>query len=154
MAISSDMNHNTTGTPVEILLVEDNQNDVRLTQELFMDGKVQNHLNVVGDGVKALAYLRGLGEYKGSKKPDIVLLDLNLPKKDGREVLAEIKTDPKLKHIPVIILTVSQAEEDILKAYNLNVSSYITKPVDLDKFIRALRNIDNFRLSIVKVPAD
>ena len=144
----------TTETPVEILLVEDDQTDVHLTQELFLDGKVQNRLNVVDDGVKAMAYLHGVGEYKDSRKPDIVLLDLNLPKKDGREVLAEIKADPKLKHIPVVILTVSQAEEDILKAYNLNVNSYITKPVDLDKFIKVLRNIDDFRLSIVKVPRD
>ena len=106
---------------------------------------------MVDDGVKALAYLRGLGEYReSSKRPDIVLLDLNLPKKDGREVLAEIKSDPKLKHIPVIILTVSQAEENILKAYNLNVNTYITKPLDLDKFIGALRNIDGLWLSIVK----
>jgi chemotaxis family two-component system response regulator Rcp1 len=147
------MNSSDTGQPVEILLVEDNPGDARLTRDVFLEGKIRNHLNMVDDGVKAMAYLRGMGEYKNSKRPDVVLLDLNLPKKDGREVLAEIKADAKLKHIPVIILTGSHAEEDILKAYNLNVDCYITKPVDLDKFIKALRNIDDFWLSIVKHPA-
>jgi two-component system response regulator len=147
------MNQTTSANPVEILLVEDNQNDARLTCDLLLEDKLQNHLTVVDDGVKALAYLRGLGDYQTRKAPDIILLDLNLPKKDGREVLAEIKTDPKLKHIPVIILTSSRAEEDILKAYNLSVSSYIIKPVNLDKLVRALRNIDGFWLNIVKAPA-
>lgn len=142
----------TTAKPIEILLVEDDTSDVQLTQELFLDGKIRNHLNVVDDGVKAMAYLRGLGDYRNSARPDVVLLDLNLPKKDGREVLSEIRNDPKLKQIPVVILTGSQAEEDILKAYNLNVNCYVTKPVDLDKFIRVLRSIDDFWLTIVKVP--
>lgn len=141
------------GSPVEILLVEDNLNDARLTQDLLHEDKLQNRLTVVDDGVKAMAYLHGMGEYKDRVLPDIVLLDLNLPKKDGREVLAEIKTDAKLRHIPVIILTASRAEEDILKAYNLSVSSYIIKPVNLDKFVRALRNIDGFWLNVVKMPA-
>jgi len=137
---------------LEILLVEDNQHDASLARELFLEDRLQNQVTIVDDGVKALAYLRGLGEYKGKPQPDLVLLDLNLPKKDGREVLAEIKSDPKLEGIPVIILTGSRAEEDILKAYNLNVTSYIIKPVNVDKLIRALRNIDTFWLSIVKVP--
>ena len=147
------MNQIQQGSPVEILLVEDNVNDARLTQELLHEDKLQNRLTLVDDGVKAMAYLHGMGEYKGRVLPDIVLLDLNLPNKDGREVLAEIKTDAKLKHIPVIILTASRAEEDILKAYNLSVSSYIIKPVNLDKFVRALRNIEGFWLNVVKVPA-
>lgn len=147
------MNQTASTNPVEILLVEDNLNDARLTCDLLLEDKLQNHMTVVDDGVKALAYLRGMGEYQARKAPDIILLDLNLPKKDGREVLAEIKTDPKLKHIPVIILTSSRAEEDILKAYNLSVSSYIIKPVNLDKLVRALRNIDGFWLNIVKAPA-
>jgi len=149
------MNYTVTNAkPVEILLVEDDEGDVQLTQELFLDGKVRNRLNVVDDGVKAMAYLRGLGDYKNSARPDVVLLDLNLPKKDGREVLSEIRNDPKLKQIPVVILTASQAEEDILKAYNLNVNCYITKPVDLEKFLRVLRSIDEFWLTIVKIPGD
>ena len=147
------MNQGASGIPVEILLVEDNLNDARLTRDLLLEDKLQNRLTVVEDGVQAMAFLRGLGEYQNRKLPDIILLDLNLPKKDGREVLAEIKTDPKLKQIPVIILTSSRAEEDILKAYNLNVSSYIIKPVNVDKFVRALRNVDGFWLNIVKVPA-
>jgi len=147
------MNHGGTGSSVEILLVEDNPRDARLTQDTLLEGRVQNRLHVVDNGVDALAYLRGLGEYKNAKTPDIVLLDLNLPKKDGREVLAEIKADAKLRRIPVVILTASPAEEEILKAYNLNVNCYITKPVDLDKFIKAVRTIDDFWLSIVRVPA-
>ena len=148
------MDHNEPGRPIEIRLVEDNPGDARLTREVFLEGKVRNHLNIVDDGVKALAYLRGLGEYKNATKPDLVLLDLNLPKKDGREVLAEIKADPKLKQISVIILTASPAEENILKAYNLNVNCYLTKPVDLDAFIEAVRTIDDFWISVVKLPVN
>lgn len=139
--------------PIEILLVEDNPGDARLTREALLKGKVRNTLAVVDDGVNALAYLRGIGEYKNSKRPDVVLLDLTLPKKDGREVLVEIKSDPKLQSIPVVILTGSQAEEDILKAYNLNVTSYLTKPIDMDKLIKALQNVDDFWFTIVKVSA-
>ena len=145
------MNLEEKGAPAEILLVEDNPGDARLTQDVLLEARVRNRLHVVDDGVKALAYLRGLGEYKNARRPDIVLLDLNLPKKDGREVLAEIKADPKLKRVPVVILTGSPAEEEILKAYNLNVNCYLTKPVNVDKFIRAIRSIDDFWLSIVKI---
>ena len=148
------MNQSAIGRPAEILLVEDNPGDARLTQEIFLNGKIHNRVIVVDDGVKALAYLRGLGEYTKAKRPDIVLLDLNLPKKDGREVLAELKSDPALKRIPVVILTTSQAEEDIMKAYNLNVNCYITKPLDLDRFIRAVRMIEDFWLSLVKLPPE
>ena len=148
------MDHNEPGRPIEILLVEDNPGDARLTQEVFLEGKVRNHLNIVDDGVKALAYLRGLGDYKNATRPDLVLLDLNLPKKDGREVLAEIKADARLRQIPVIIMTVSPADENILKAYNLNVNCYLTKPVNLDAFIEAVRTIDDFWISIVKLPAN
>ena len=146
------MDHNEIARPVEILLVEDNPGDARLTQEILLEGKVRNRLNVVDDGVKAMAYLHALGDYKNAVRPDIVLLDLGLPKKDGREVLAEMRSDPKLKHIPVIIMTASPAEENILKAYNLNVNCYLTKPVDLDGFIKAVRTIDNFWVSIIKLP--
>ena len=148
------MDHNEPGRPIEILLVEDNPGDARLTREVFLEGKVRNHLNIVDDGVKALAYMRCLGEYKNAARPDLVLLDLNLPKKDGREVLAEIKADPKLKQISVIILTASPAEENILKAYNLNVNCYLTKPEDRDAFREAVRTIDDFWISVVKLPVN
>jgi len=146
------MDHNDIGRPIEILLVEDNPGDARLTQEILLDGKVLNRLNIVEDGVKAMAYLNGLGDYKDAIQPDVVLLDLGLPKKDGREVLAEMKADTKLREIPVIIMTASAAEENILKAYNLNVDCYLTKPVDLEGFIRAMRAIDDFWITIVKSP--
>ncbi|MDE3090874.1 MAG: response regulator [Chloroflexota bacterium] len=142
------------GRPAEILLVEDNSGDVRLTQEALKEGKVLNNLSVVGDGVEALAFLRREGKYTYAPRPDLILLDLNLPKKDGREVLAGIKTDEHLRRIPVVVLTVSQAEEDILKSYNLNANCYISKPVDLDQFIRAVKSIEDFWLAIVKLPPD
>ena len=148
------MNLETLGRPVEILLVEDNPGDVRLTVEAFRDGKVFNHLSVVEDGVEALAFLRREGQYANAPRPDIILLDLNLPKKDGREVLAAIKADEHLHRIPVVVLTVSQTEEDILKSYNLNANCYITKPVDLDEFIRVVKSIEDFWLTIVKLPPD
>jgi len=137
---------------IEILLVEDNPGDVRLTQEAFKDAKVVNHLHVTPDGVEALAFLRKQGQYEQAVRPDIVLLDLNLPKKDGREVLAEIKADSDLKRIPVVILTTSEAEKDILQTYNLHANAYITKPVDLDQFIVVVKSIEDFWLSIVKLP--
>ena len=137
---------------VEILLVEDNPGDVRLTQEVLNDGKVRNNMSVVKDGVDAISFLRRTGEYAGAPRPDIILLDLNLPKKDGREVLAEIKADSDLKHIPVVVLTTSSAEQDILKSYDLHANCYITKPVDLDQFIRVIRSIEDFWLTIVKLP--
>ncbi len=141
-----------TGKPIHILLVEDNPGDVRLTQEILKDAKVANKLHVVKDGVEALAFLRGAGKYAGSLPPDLILLDLNLPKKDGREVLSEIKADERLKRIPVVVLTVSKSEEDILKSYNLHANCYITKPVNLEQFVNVVRSIENFWLSIVKLP--
>ena len=137
---------------VEILLVEDNPGDVRLTQEVLRDGKVQNNMSVVMDGVDAISFLRQTGEYAGAPRPDIILLDLNLPKKDGREVLADIKADPDLKHIPVVVLTTSSAEQDIFRSYDLHANCYITKPVDLDQFIKVMRSIEDFWLTIVKLP--
>ena len=137
---------------VEILLVEDNPGDVRLTQEVLRDGKVRNNMSVVMDGVDAISFLQQTGEYAGAPRPDIILLDLNLPKKDGREVLAEIKADPDLKNIPVVVLTTSSAEQDIFRSYDLHANCYITKPVDLDQFIRVIRSIEDFWLTIVKLP--
>jgi chemotaxis family two-component system response regulator Rcp1 len=139
-------------TPIQILLVEDNPGDVRLTREVLKDGRINNTLNVVEDGVEALAFLRHEGAYADAGQVDLVLLDLNLPKKDGREVLAEMKADPALRRIPVIILTTSSAELDILGAYDLHANCYITKPVDLDQFTKVVRSIEEFWLSIVKLP--
>lgn len=138
--------------PVEILMVEDNPGDVRLTVEGLKEGKVKNNLYVVQDGVEALAYLRREGEYKDAVRPDLILLDLNLPKMDGREVLSEIKADEDLKHIPVVVLTSSKAEQDILKAYSLHANCYITKPVDLDQFISVVESIEDFWFTIVRLP--
>jgi CheY-like chemotaxis protein len=142
----------TKNAAANILLVEDNPGDVRLTREALKEGKISNDLNVVGDGVEALAYLRREGRYAGAERPDLILLDLNLPKKDGREVLQEIKGDGDLKKIPVVVLTTSAAERDILKAYDLHANCYITKPVDLDQFIRVVQLIEDFWLTIVKLP--
>jgi CheY-like chemotaxis protein len=138
--------------PIEILLVEDNLGDVRLTQEVLNDGKVRNNMSVVKDGMDAVSFLQQTGEYADAPRPDIILLDLNLPKKDGREVLAEIKDDSDLKNIPVVVLTTSSAEQDIFKAYDLHANCYITKPVDLDQFIKVIRSIEDFWLTIVKLP--
>jgi CheY-like chemotaxis protein len=146
------MNIPTTDAPIEILLVEDNPGDVRLTQEAFKDGKVLNRLHVVEDGVEALAFLRRQGRYAGAIRPDIILLDLNLPRKDGQEVLAEIKADPDLRRIPVVVLTTSQAERDILKSYDLHANSYISKPVDLNQFLSVIRAIEDFWLTVVQLP--
>ncbi len=140
------------GNPVEILLVEDNPADVRLTIEGLKEGKVKNNLSVVENGVEALAFLRKQGKYADAVRPDLVLLDLNMPKKDGREVLAEIKADEELRHIPVVVLTTSKAEQDILKAYSLHANCYITKPVDLDQFISIVESIEDFWFTIVKLP--
>ena len=142
------------GRPVEILLVEDNPGDVRLTQEALADAKVCNNLHVAGNGIEALAFLRREGTYADAPRPDLILLDLNLPKKDGREVLADVKADPSLRSIPVVVLTTSQAEEDILKAYSLNANCYITKPVDLGQFMRVVKSIESFWLTIVKLPSE
>jgi chemotaxis family two-component system response regulator Rcp1 len=138
--------------PIELLLVEDNPGDVRLTQEALREGKVRNHLNVAVDGIEALAFLRREGQYANAPQPDLILLDLNLPKKSGREVLAEIKDDPDLRRIPVVILTVSKAEEDVLKSYNLHANCYVTKPVDLDQFLEVVKSIEDFWLTVVVLP--
>lgn len=140
--------------PIRILLVEDNPGDVRLTVESLNQSKIRNSMNVVEDGMEAMAFLRREGKYADVPRPDLVLLDLNLPKKDGREVLEEIKTDDELKRIPVVVLTTSQAEEDILRAYGLNANCYITKPVDLDQFVKVVNSIEEFWLSIVKLPSE
>jgi two-component system, chemotaxis family, response regulator Rcp1 len=137
---------------VEILLVEDNLADIRLTQEVFKEGKVRNQLSVVRNGEEALAFLRQEGHFASVLRPDMILLDLNLPRKDGRAVLAEIKADPDLKRIPVIILTTSQAESDLIQTYNLHANCYIVKPVELDQFIEAVKRIQGFWLQIVKLP--
>lgn len=148
------MNDDGYGEPIEILLVEDSPGDVRLTIEALKEGKVHNNLHVVRDGVEAMKFLSKEGEYSGVPHPDLILLDLNLPKKDGREVLKEIKSDSRLKRIPVVILTISSAEEDILKTYNLHANCYITKPVDLDQFIKVVKSIEDFWLEIVRLPPD
>jgi CheY-like chemotaxis protein len=139
---------------IEVLLVEDNPGDVRLTMEALKEGKMLNHVSVVGDGVEALSFLRRKDKFGQAPRPDVILLDLNLPKKDGREVLAEIKNDQEFRRIPVVILTTSAAEQDILKTYDLHANCYITKPVDLEQFIRVVKLIEDFWLSIVKLPID
>jgi CheY-like chemotaxis protein len=138
--------------PIEVLLVEDNPGDVRLTREALKEGKVNNNLHVAPDGVEALAFLRREGPHAGAVQPDLILLDLNLPRKGGREVLEEIKSDPALRHIPVVILTSSQAEQDIARAYDLHANCYISKPVDLDQFINVVRSIEDFWFTVVKLP--
>jgi two-component system, chemotaxis family, response regulator Rcp1 len=140
--------------PVEILLVEDNPGDVRLTREALQEGKVRNNLYVAPDGVEALRFLRREGEHHGAVRPDLILLDLNLPRKDGREVLEEIKRDASLRSIPVVVLTTSQAEQDICRAYALHANCYVTKPVDLDQFITVVQTIENFWFTIVKLPPE
>ena len=139
------------GVPIEILLVEDNPGDARLTREALLDAKVRNNLHVAADGVEALAFLRREGKHTAVTKPDLILLDLNLPKKDGREVLQEIKQDDRLRHIPVVILTTSQAERDIAESYRLRANAYVTKPVDLEQFLKVVRSIEHFWLEIVKL---
>ena len=138
--------------PVEILLVEDNPADVRLTREALNSDRLWNHLSVAKDGVEAMAYLRQEGTFAEAARPDLILLDLNLPKKDGREVLAEIKADANLRLIPVVVLTLSAVEEDILKTYELHANCYIEKPVDLRQFMKVVKSIENFWLAIVKLP--
>ena len=146
--MSTDLN----GRPIEILLVEDNPGDVRLTIEALKEAKVRNRLSVAKDGVEALAFLHREGSYAEAARPDLILLDLNLPRKDGREVLAEIKGDANLRSIPVVILTTSRADQDILKSYELHANCYITKPVDLDQFITVVKSIESFWLTIVTLP--
>lgn len=138
--------------PVDILLVEDNPGDARLAVEALKEGNVSNRLHVVPDGVEAMAFLRREGKYSDAPRPHLVLLDLNLPRKDGRQVLAEVKTDDLLKRIPVVVLTTSQAEQDITRSYDLHANCYITKPVDLDRFITVIRSIEDFWCTVVKLP--
>jgi len=141
-----------TNRPVEILLVEDNPGDVELTIEALKEGKVSNHLSAVGDGIEALAFLRQEEPYRDAPRPDLILLDLNLPRKDGRETLAEIKQNPDLCDIPVVILSTSEAERDIMESYKLHANCYIQKPVDLDQFIAIMRSIEDFWFRVVKLP--
>jgi len=143
---------NPTGEVVDILLVEDNPGDVRLTREAMKEAKIHNQLHVVSDGVEALAFLRRQGAFANAVRPHLILLDLNLPRKDGREVLAEVKEDPDLRRIPVVILTTSEAETDILKAYDLHANCYIAKPVDIEQFLRVVKSIEDFWVTIVKLP--
>jgi CheY-like chemotaxis protein len=138
--------------PIEVLLVEDDEGDVLMTREALAEGKVLNRLNVVNDGVEAVDYLRRAGEYDDASRPDLILLDLNLPKKDGRQVLEEVKSDEDLRRIPVIVLTTSAADEDILRSYNLHANAYVTKPVDFDRFVEVIRQIDEFFISVVRLP--
>jgi CheY-like chemotaxis protein len=137
---------------VDVLLVEDDPGDVLMTQEAFADHKVHNRLHVVSDGVEAMAFLRKEGSYADVPTPDLILLDLNLPKMDGREVLAAIKEDEKLRSIPVVILTTSEAEEDVLRSYSLHANAYVTKPVDFERFIEVVRRIDDFFVTVVRLP--
>jgi CheY-like chemotaxis protein len=139
--------------PIEILLIEDNPGDARLTEEALKEGKVRNNLHMVRDGVEAMAFLRREGKYKEVPRPDLVLLDINLPRKDGREVLAEMKEHPDLMLIPVVVLTTSEAEQDVVRTYELRANCYITKPVDLEKFITIVRSIEDFWLTIVRLPS-
>lgn len=144
--------YETKGNPIEILLVEDNAGDVRLTREALKDAKVLNTLHVARDGEEAMDYLCRKGKYADAPRPDLILLDLNLPRKDGREVLAEIKADEDLKRIPVVILTTSKSEEDVLKVYNLHANCYVTKPLDLDQFVRVVQAIEDFWFTVVRLP--
>lgn len=139
---------------IKILLVEDNPGDIRLTQEVLREGKMQNHLSVVEDGAKALAFLRKQPPYTDTPQPDLILLDLNLPRKSGQEVLEEIKADEVLRRIPVVILTTSGAEEDVIRAYTLHANCYISKPIDLDQFIQVIKSIQEFWLTIVRLPPE
>lgn len=138
--------------PIEILLVEDNPGDVRLVQEAMRAAKMCNHMSVVEDGVEAMAFLRHEGVFGAAPQPDLILLDLNLPRKDGREVLAEVKGDPRLRRIPVVVLTTSQAEEDVLRAYDLHANCFVTKPVQFEQFMQVVKAIDNFWVNVVTLP--
>ena len=142
------------GKPIDILLVEDNPGDVRLTKEAFKEGKVRNNLHAVEDGMEAMAFLRKEGKYADVPRPDLILLDLNMPRKSGREVLAEVKSDEDLKSIPIVVLTTSKAEEDVLKSYNMHANCYITKPVDMDQFTKVVKTIEEFWFSIVRLPKE
>ena len=138
--------------PIEVLLVEDDEGDVLMTREALAEGRIVNRLSVAGDGVEALEYLRRAGRHTDAVRPDLILLDLNLPKRDGRQVLEEIKADPELRRIPVVVLTTSEAEEDVLCSYDLHANAYVTKPVDFDRFVDVIRQIDDFFISVVRLP--
>lgn len=146
------MTHAITGRPIEILLVEDSPGDVRLTVEALKDGKINNNLSLAADGVEALAFLRREGKFSAAPRPDLILLDLNMPRMDGRELLAQIKADAELKRIPVVVLTISDAERDVLRSYNLQANCYITKPVDVAQFFDVVRSIEKFWFSVVELP--
>jgi CheY-like chemotaxis protein len=145
---------NPIGNPIEILLIEDNPGDARLTAEALRSTKIRNKLATVEDGVEALAYLRQEGEHAHDTRPDLILLDLNLPRKDGREVLAEIKADPKLRRIPVVVMTSSRAEEDVCRTYDLHANCYIAKPLDLQQFMKVVQSIEDFWLTVVRLPSE
>jgi CheY-like chemotaxis protein len=146
------MRNEGSSRPIEILLVEDNPGDVRLTQEAFKEGRMYNNMNVVGDGMEAMEFLRRQGAHTNAPRPDLILLDLNMPKKNGFEVLSEVKKDPSMRYIPIIVLTTSKAEQDIVKTYNEHANCFITKPVDLDQFFEIVKTIQDFWLTIVKLP--
>jgi CheY-like chemotaxis protein len=137
---------------IEVLLVEDDEGDVVMTREALDEGKVLNRLHVVGDGVEAIEFLRREGQYAEAPRPDLILLDLNLPRRDGRQVLAEVKGDADLRRIPIVVLTTSEAEEDILRSYDLHANAYVTKPVDFDRFVAVIQQIDEFFISVVRLP--
>ncbi len=149
----SPASNSARGEPIEILLVEDNPDDADLTIDALRDGRVRNHITHVEDGVEAMAFLRREGRYAGAPRPDLILLDLHMPRMNGREVLAEVKQDPDLRRIPVVIMTTSADEKDVTAAYNLHVNCYVTKPVDLDQFIGVVKSIEHFWFSVVKLPA-
>jgi two-component system, chemotaxis family, response regulator Rcp1 len=140
--------------PIELLLVEDSEPDVRLTQEALNEAKVHNRLSVVEDGVEAMEFLRRQGRHANAPRPDLILLDLNLPRKDGRQVLKEVKADDSLKRIPVVILTTSKSEEDVLRAYDLHANCYIAKPVDFNRFMEVVKSVEEFWLTVVRLPED
>ena len=148
------MSNAASASPIDVLLVEDNPGDVRLLIETFREAKIHNRISVVEDGVEALAFLRREGKHGSAPRPDLILLDLKLPRKGGQEVLKEIKQDPDLKRIPVVVITSSEAEKDVLEAYNNYVNCYLTKPVDLEQFMGVVRSVEEFWLSVVKLPPE
>jgi CheY-like chemotaxis protein len=141
------------GEPIEILLVEDSPDDAEMTIDALRDGRLRNRISHVEDGIEAMAFLRRQGKYASAPRPDLILLDLHMPRMNGREVLAEVKADPELRRIPVVMMTQSKDEQDIVAAYSLHVNCYVTKPVDMDQFIGAVRSIEHFWFSIVRLPA-
>ncbi|HEX9065890.1 MAG TPA: response regulator [Streptosporangiaceae bacterium] len=141
-----------SGEMIQVLLIEDDPGDVVITRDAFAENKVRNHLSVVSDGDSAMAFLRRTGSFASAPRPDLILLDLNLPRKSGHEILAEIKADPDLRQIPVVVLTTSDAEEDVMRSYDLHANAFVSKPIDFDAFVRAVRQIDEFFITVVKLP--